>query len=116
MLTAAAAFDCVDDVAANDELIIALYIQDRTLTLLVNLVSLAGGPMVRGYGTVVEVSLLVHHVGLDLGAVVPAEGEGPGVLRSELVLPGAPEVHGVHQGQPGHAAEVLRRQQLVDLT
>lgn len=66
--------------------------------------------------TVVEVSLLVHHERLDLGAVVPAEGEGPGVLGPELVLPGASEVDGVHQGQAGDAAEVAGRQQLSDLT
>lgn len=46
--------------------------------------------------TVIEVALLVHHERLDFRAVVPAEGEGPGVLRSELVLPGASEVDGVH--------------------
>lgn len=57
--------------------------------------------------TIVEVSLLVHHECLDLRAVVFAEGEGPGVLWPELVFPGAPEVDSIHQGQPGHAAEVL---------
>lgn len=66
--------------------------------------------------TVVEVSLLVHHERLDLGAVVSAEGEGSGVLGTELVLPGAPEVDGVDEGKAGDAAEVAGRQKPSDLT
>lgn len=57
--------------------------------------------------TIVEVSLLVHHERLDFRAVVFAEGEGSGVLWPELVFPGASEVDGVDEGQPGDAAEVL---------
>lgn len=66
--------------------------------------------------TIVEVSLLVHHERLDFRAVIFAEGEGSGVLWPKLVFPGASEVDGVHQGQAGHAAEVLGGQQLTDLT
>lgn len=57
--------------------------------------------------TVVEVSLLVHHEGLHLAAVVLTEGEGARVLRPELVLPVASEVDGIDQRQSSHAAEVV---------
>lgn len=59
------------------------------------------------FPTIVEVSLLVHHECLDFRAVISAEGKGPGVLRPELVFPGASEINCVHQGQTGHAAEVI---------
>lgn len=70
----------------------------------------------RGTFTVVEVPLLIHHEGLDFRAVISAEGKRSGVLRPELVLPGTSEIDGVHQGQPGHAVEVVSGEQSTNLT
>lgn len=70
----------------------------------------------RGTFTVVEVPLLIHHEGLDFRAVISAEGKRSGVLRPELVLPRTSEIDGVHQGQSGHAVEVVSRQQRTNLT
>lgn len=57
--------------------------------------------------TIVKISLLVHHQGLDLRAIISAEGKGSGVLWPELIFPGSSEIDGVHQSETGDAAEIL---------
>lgn len=69
-----------------------------------------------GLLTIVKVTLLVHHQRLYLTAIIFTKGKCSCVFGSKLILPDASEVNCVNQCYSCQAAEILRWNQVMNLT